>query len=201
MGVSAEAVNPDLSALINGGDDFLKRIAELKSATDAHAAALAELNLGQSAKAAQDQAQNVLDSAKIKRDSDLAALSVEVQTARNSLLTWSQQIKDEAARLHAEAVKNNAAALIILNEAQKAKDEAGQLYASSNVEASSIVANAQFDADKIISEAKAAADKLTADSNNINNKAVVALLDAQQLKAKYADAHATLTAAVSKVMV
>ena len=190
MGVSTESVNPDLTALINGGDAFLQRMAEFKSATESHAAALAELNLGKDTKEAHDQAQNVLAAVKIKRDSDLAALSVEVQTARNSLLTWSQQVKDEAAHLQAEAVKNNAAALIILGEAQKAKDDAGMFHAKANVEAASIVASAQFEADKITSAAKDLADRMTADANNLHNQATVALNDAQELKAKYADAHA-----------
>jgi hypothetical protein len=117
------------SAIIAGGDDFMKRMQSFKDARDGAQQALADLGLGKDARAARDEAQGILDEAKNKRDSDLSALMVEITNTRQQVKEWEKTTRgaamatrEEADRLLAEATKKHDLAAATLADAQAKAD-------------------------------------------------------------------------------
>lgn len=154
MGVSADTGNIDLNLVVGGGDGFVSRLTELRSATDNYNKALSDLNLGKSAVAANDEAGRVLSAAKAKSVADLAALDDELAKARNSLNAWVEQTKVTTMAAYDAANQT-------LADAKSQQDAAN----TANMTAQAAVKDAKAQADTIIKDARAEADRIIADGN------------------------------------
>src|SRR4051812_21653144 len=100
----------DLDLIINGGEAFVNRLAELRTATEAYTKSLNDLALGKEALAVRDEAARALVEAKSQRDVAMAALDKELKDARDNLSVWVE--------------KTNAATLADRNAAAAALDDA-----------------------------------------------------------------------------
>jgi hypothetical protein len=118
MGMSLDqGPNVDLQAILAGGADFMKRLQDWNTAKEEHERALADLNLGQSARGAMDEASRQLEAAKAQA-ADIEAQSIAKATAQqkslgefvavsqaeaNRAMSAAQSHEREAAAKHAAA--------------------------------------------------------------------------------------------------
>ena len=92
MGVSGGS-DLDLNLIVNGGEAFVSRMAELKAATESYTKALNDLSLGKEALAARDEASRALAEANEQRKAATLALEKEINGARESLSAWAEETK------------------------------------------------------------------------------------------------------------
>jgi hypothetical protein len=198
MGVSGGS-DVDLGLLVNGGEAFVNRMAELKAATESYTKALNDLSLGKEALAARDEASRALAEANEQRKAATLALEKEINGARESLSAWAEETKaktmaayNEANQLLAEAKNKqeassaaNSAALRCLDET---KANAASLIKDAEAKAAEIIANAEYKAKDILSVAAMKSDEAKA-----------ALAAANETKAKYEAAINSIKSAASHI--
>lgn len=191
MSVSTGSANPDLDALMAGGDAFLKRIAELKSA---------QKNADQAITSANNEAARILHEASSKREADLAALSAEVEFARANVSAWGNQTKAEAVRLRDDAANDRKVTLEARTAAEKTLADAQKIKKEAEVNKAQILDAAQESANKIVTEAKAAAAKLTSEGARLKSQIEVALKAAQESKSKFDSKLEAIQSAAASVL-
>lgn len=182
MGVSGSG---DFDLIINGGEPFINRLAELRSATEAYTKALSDLNLGKEAVAARDEAGRALSEAKSQREAAMAALEKEVTQAKESLNTWVEETKaktmaayDEANRLVADAKANQEAAVA-------AKEASMKTLSDAKVEAASLVQDTRAAVDDLLTRANIEAAAIVSKAKDLDEAARKALVDAEAAKIRY----------------
>lgn len=199
MGVSAVDHNPDLEALISGGEAFLRRVAELKDARAGYERSLADFNIGQEVVAA-------LASAKEKEEAAVKALEDAMAQAGGLLEDARKQaaVIVEEARASAEGLLNDSQAKIAADRASleyemKNRQESFDSWAAG--QEAKINANLEAAATaRSRAEAQAKANQLAAD------ELAVAQKDARESQAKadaatklYTDKFNKLNAALNGV--
>lgn len=182
MGVSGSS---DLDLIINGGEAFVNRLAELRAATEAYTKSLNDLNLGKAAVAARDEAGRALSEANSQREIAMAALDKEITQARESLNAWVEETR--AKTLAANNEKNQALAEARTKQeaASAANDAAQKILVKAKAEAVTLVKDANAEAADIVDRATKEAASILAKARATEYAASKALADAEAAKAKY----------------
>lgn len=130
-GLSLGGSDLDMEAVVNGGPEFIQRLAELQAATKQHNDAYAQLNLGKDAVKAKNEAGRLLSASKEKHDALIAAANQHAEDVRERINSHELSVKaatNEA--LNAAYVKDAEAEAKLLSakdahaKAIKARDEA-----------------------------------------------------------------------------
>jgi len=142
MGVSIDTSPPSqvdlaMQAAFERGTNFMTRLA-LADAKAAHDEALAELNLGKSAKAALDDAQRKQSDAQAKLDEADATLETAKQTAAETTARAEQTAAALVAKARSDADALTAEAARIHGDAQRDKDGAATDRAAATAERSAL---------------------------------------------------------------
>jgi hypothetical protein len=127
MGMSIDqAPNIDLAAIIDGGDEFMKRMTDFKAAKAAADESRANLGLAGNVVALRDEAVRLVSQAKDEAAQTRAAAFEEATKTRDSIAEWTVQTKaataadrEAAAALKAEAEKMHVDARQTLAEANR----------------------------------------------------------------------------------
>lgn len=183
MGVSVD--NGDLNAIIDGGEAFIKRLADMQASKAALDAAVAELNLGKAARDAHNEAARILGEAKNKRDADMAALAKEVDDARSAVYAWSESMKSQA-QANVDASNVTLAQAKASHEAAEAlRQEAQAAATTAQDKAAKILSDASAQASALVDAAQAKADDLLKQASDAQARAMQDRADAMALKEKY----------------
>lgn len=193
MGVSSGS---DLSFLVEGGEQFVQRLAEFQKAKAEFTAELEAMNLGKSAREAFDEAGRVLAEAKEKRDAEMNALAKDVATARATLQAWSDQMTQEANRALEAAQGKMAEAGAQLASASALREQAATALRDAQDQAGVIVADAKARAAAFVADATEAATAARLDADRIRADAEIAMNEAEAIKARYSDAMAKIQSAI-----
>lgn len=163
--------NPDLEAVFSSGEVFATRINQLKDAQTRAETALQELQLGQAAKVAHEEATRSLSEAKARRDEIMANTATEVNQIKEQLEAWknSHQTKTLQDRQDASTALTNASTKESL--ISDLHVQAINAMADAEQKAKDILAKAKQDADLLIENAKATAESLTKDLELANQAA------------------------------
>lgn len=196
MGVSGSG---DLDLIINGGEAFVTRLAELRAATEAYTKSLNDLNLGKEALAARDEAYRALAEANEQRATAMAALEKEISQARESLNNWVEETKTKTTAAYNEANQILAEAKNRQEAAVSAKEASIKTLADARAEAATLVKDAEAKATEIISNAEYKAKDILSVATMKSDEAKSALASANQAKAKYDAAMDSIKNAVSSV--
>lgn len=189
MGVSADTVNPDLNAILAGGDEFFKRISELnqvKANADASVAALKASNdiVGTIAEANKriEQATNTLNDAKSAAASIIAKATKEADDILGAAKRDTAAMVDQATKSAATARKGaedwiaqaTAEAKSTLDDAKKAKADVAATLAA-NKEAQKAINDTQVKLDAALADANALKSDLTTRAANLQAAVSAAL--------------------------
>ncbi len=172
-GVPGPKMDPDLMTIYTGGENFLSRMTALVTAKENAAAALAELQLGQSTKAANEDAiQKQIAATKALDDANRKVADiVSAATARAEQIVSNAALERD--KLISDAATANQGAAAALSEAAQIKEAARKDADATKAAAAEIKAQAeatltaakQTQAEAVSS--KAAADKAASDADNV----------------------------------
>lgn len=183
MGVSGG--DSDLNLLVAGGQGFVDRVAELRTATEAYTKALGDLNLGRDAMAAKDEAARILSATNDQCKARLDAVEKEVADARERLGRWESEIKAKNMADHTEAQQALADAKAQQAAAVAAHKAAQESLAAAKRETAALVEEAYAASADIIDNAKKEANIIVLNAKNIKEEARKSLFEANEIKDKY----------------
>lgn len=207
MGVSADTGGTtDLQVAFNGGEDFIRRIGELKDATARHEDALNRLGLGVAAKdvlAQESSRLTAADTALSKARSDAADIIKKAESDRDAMLADAKSQSETvltSAETSAEALasKTEIERTAALAEAKRVRDEADAYALKVRSDASTVV----DEANKMMAEAQASSLAAKATAVEAAQKMVAAETLAQEAaatKIKYVDFAGQLRRVLAKI--
>lgn len=199
-GVSTDAFNPDLKAVLGDGETFAARLTELRQARIEYDRALEELALGKSARAANDEAHRLLEATKAQCAEDKAAIETEISTLRETFLKWSGDSKAKIDALMAATVADNERAKAERARAEELQRQAERAYEAALSDIQKLKAQADEDAKAIVAAAQEMAAKTIEDSQKLADEAIATLARAKQVEADFQRRIDVLQTAASAVL-
>jgi hypothetical protein len=179
--------NADMTAIVNGGEPFLNRLKQYQDAVSQYNKAYADMNLGKSAVAANNEAARLLGATKEKCDALIAEANKTADDIKTRLASHEDNIKAATNNALNAAFTTKAEAEAKLAAADDAHKRALSIAADASAKVDALVAEAQKKAEAIKAEALVYATGTKAQATALMAAAQAKMTEATTLHAKATD--------------